>query len=198
MSRSSRIDGSATFTIVLSSMIMNRPKEPDFVWTPSDEYVESANVTRLARRLGCSSYHELHRVSVEEPERFWPELINDLGIEFSAPWAQVLDRTRGAEWTTWFSGGRVNLARACVHDWAKRTPAAVATILRGENDDRDEWTFAELSQEVTRFAEALVELGVEAGDRVAIFMPMAPAVAVASHACAHIGAVQVPIFSGFA
>ena len=171
---------------------------PDFVWTPSDEYVESANVTRLARRLGCSSYHELHRVSVEEPERFWPELINDLGIEFSAPWAQVLDRTRGPQWTTWFSGGRVNLARACVHDWAKRTPAAVATILRGENDDRDEWTFAELSQEVTRFAEALVELGVKAGDRVAIFMPMAPAVAVASHACAHIGAVQVPIFSGFA
>ena len=51
---------------------------------------------------------------------------------------------------------------------------------------------------MTQLAEALVELGVGEGDRVAIFMPMCPAVAVASHACAHIGAVQVPIFSGFA
>src|SRR2546423_9057403 len=53
-------------------------------------------------------------------------------------------------------------------------------------------------QAVTQVAEALVELGVEQGDRVAIYMPMCPAVAVASHACAHIGAVQVPIFSAFA
>src|SRR2546423_4678865 len=53
-------------------------------------------------------------------------------------------------------------------------------------------------QAVTQFAEALVELGYEEGDRVALYMPMCPAVAVASHACAHIGAVQVPIFSGFA
>ena len=59
-------------------------------------------------------------------------------------------------------------------------------------------TWAEASRQATQLAEALVELGVEAGDRVAIFMPMCPAVAVASHACAHVGAVQVPIFSGFA
>ncbi len=59
-------------------------------------------------------------------------------------------------------------------------------------------TYAELSDEVTRLAEALTLLGVEAGDRVAIFLPMSQEVAVASHACAHIGAVQVPIFSGFA
>ncbi|HSL64667.1 MAG TPA: AMP-binding protein, partial [Gaiellaceae bacterium] len=55
-----------------------------------------------------------------------------------------------------------------------------------------------LSRETTQLAEALVELGVEPGDRVAIFMPMCPEVAVASHACAHVGAVQVPVFSGFA
>jgi acetyl-CoA synthetase len=59
-------------------------------------------------------------------------------------------------------------------------------------------TYAELSRDVTRLAERLVELGVEPGDRVAIFLPMAPEVAVASHAVAHVGAIQVPIFSGFA
>jgi acetyl-CoA synthetase len=170
----------------------------DVIWSPSAELVEQANVTRLIRRLGCADYHELHRCSIEEPDRFWPAVVADLGIEFSRPWARVVDTTEGPEWAKWFVGGRVNVARACVHDWARGTPDALAAVLRGENGDRREWTFAQLSQEITRLAEALVALGVEPGDRVAIFMPMSPAAAVASHACAHIGAVQVPIFSGFA
>ena len=170
----------------------------DAVWSPSPERVHDANVTRLMRRLDCADFHELHRVSVEQPERFWPEVVDDLELEFSRPWDQVVDASRGPEWATWFVGGKVNVARACVHDWAARTPDAPAAILRGENGDRREWTFAQMSAKVKRVAEALVELGVEPGDRVAIFLPMAPVAAVVSHACAHIGAVQVPIFSGFA
>jgi len=85
-----------------------------------------------------------------------------------------------------------------VHTWAERTPAAVAAVFRSEDGLRDEWSFAALSEQVVKLAEALAALGVGAGDRVAIYMPMAPAAAVASHACAHIGAIQVPIFSGFA
>ncbi len=169
-----------------------------YVWTPTPEQVEQANVTRLQRQLGCADYHDLHRVSVDEPERFWPAVVEDLGIEFSRPWDRVLDETDGIEWAKWFVGGRLNLARVCVHDWARRTPDGLAAVFRGENGDRREWTFAELSRKVTRFAEALVALGVEPGDRVAIYLPMSPAAAVASHACAHVGAVQVPIFSGFA
>src|SRR5215212_1299376 len=72
------------------------------------------------RRLGCADYHELHRYSVEDPEWFWPAVVDDLAIEFSQPWERVLDTSRGPEWATWFVGGRVNLARACVHDWARR------------------------------------------------------------------------------
>ena len=85
-----------------------------------------------------------------------------------------------------------------MHRWAERRPEAVASVGLGEDGSRREQTFAELSREVTRLAEALVRLGVREGDRVAIFLPMSPEVPVASHACAHIGAVQVPIFSGFA
>src|SRR4029077_5402441 len=59
-------------------------------------------------------------------------------------------------------------------------------------------SYREVSDEVTRLAEALARLGVEPGDRVALFLPMSPEVAIASHACAHLGAIQVPIFSGFA
>jgi acetyl-CoA synthetase len=169
----------------------------EFVWTPDAERLERANLTRLMRRFGVSTYAELHRISVEEPERFWPELVADLGLEFSRPWDRVLDTSRGIEWATWFVGGRLNLAWNCLHRWAARRPDETAAIFRGEDGTRRERTWAELSRETTLLAEALVELGVEPGDRVAILMPMCPEVAVASHACAHVGAVQVPIFSGF-
>jgi acetyl-CoA synthetase len=168
----------------------------DVVWSPSPERIERANITRLLRRLGCADYHELHRVSIEEPERFWPELIDDLGLEFSQPWEQVLDVSDGPEWAKWFVGARLNIASNCVHRW--RDLRGEAAVFRGEDGARSALTWGELSREVTQVAEALVELGVREGDRVALFLPMSPAVAVASHACAHIGAVQVPVFSGFA
>jgi acetyl-CoA synthetase len=162
---------------------------------PPPELVERANLTRLARRLGAAGYHELHRISVEEPGRFWPAVIDDLGIRFSTPWDSVVDISRGPEWATWFAGGRLNLARVCLHDRASDGEALVGLY---EDGARESLTWREASHQVTQLAEALVDLGVREGDRVAIYMPMCPAVAIASHACAHIGAVQVPIFSGFA
>ena len=170
----------------------------DVVWTPDAARLERANLTRLMRRFGVERYADLHRISIEEPERFWPELVADLGLEFSAPWERVLDDSRGIEWATWFVGGRLNLARNCLHRWAERKPHEPAAVFLGEDGARRERTWGELSRETTQLAEALVELGVEPGDRVAIYMPMCPEVAVASHACAHIGAIQVPVFSGFA
>ena len=77
-----------------------------FIWRPSAELVEQANVTRLARRLGADGYTELHRISVEEPERFWPAVVDDLGIEFSRPW----------------DVGARRLARAGVDDVVQRRP----------------------------------------------------------------------------
>ena len=170
----------------------------DVVWTPDAARLERANLTRLMRRFGVERYADLHRISIEEPERFWPELVADLGLEFSAPWERVLDDSRGIEWATWFVGGRLNLARNCLHRWAERKPHEPAAVFLGEDGARRVRTWGELSRETTQLAEALVELGVEPGDRVAIYMPMCPEVAVASHACAHIGAIQVPVFSGFA
>jgi acetyl-CoA synthetase len=123
-------------------------------------------------------------------------VIADLELEFFEPWDQVVDASRGAEWTQWFVGGRLNVAHACVHRRQDRPGEAAVGL--GEDGARWSLSWTELSRAVTQLAEALVELGVEPGDRVAIFMPMTPEVAVASHACAHVGAIQVPIFSGFA
>ena len=171
----------------------------EFVWTPSAEEVERANVTRLARRLGCEDFHELHGLSVRDPARFWSGVVEDLGLEFSQPWDEVLDVSRGIEWARWFVGSRLNLAWNCVHKWAQtELRDREAAVFLGEDGARAALTWAKLSRAVTKLAEALVDEGVEPGDRVGIFMPMSPAAAVASHACAHVGAVQVPIFSGFA
>ncbi len=168
------------------------------VWRPDEATVEHANVTRLLRRAGAAGYDELLRRSVEEPEWFWALVVEDLGLEFSRPWERVLEESRGPEWATWFAGGRLSIAHNCVHRWAATRPDAVAAVGLGEDGTRSQLTFAELSRDVTRLAEELVALGVEPGDRVAIFLPMSPEVAVASHAVAHVGAIQVPVFSGFA
>jgi acetyl-CoA synthetase len=168
----------------------------DFVWRPSEELVARANLTRLERRLGAQNYKELHRISIEDPDRFWPAVIDDLGLAFSQPWHTVVDATRGPEWAQWFVGGKLNLARICVHQRADSSEEAVVGLY--EDGTRESLSWARFSRQVTQLAEALVALGVRERDRVAIYMPMCPAVAVASHACAHIGAVQVPIFSGFA
>jgi acetyl-CoA synthetase len=172
---------------------------PDFIWSPTGEDVESANLTRLARKLGVEGYVDLHRISIEEPERFWPALIEDLDLEFSEPWEQVVDTSRGDEWATWFTGGKLNLAWNCVHKWAAGELAEEpAAIWHGEDGSRMSLTWGELSDEVFRLAEGLASIGIGPGDAVGIFLPMSPQVAIASHACAHLGAVQVPIFSGFA
>jgi len=167
----------------------------DIVWRPDAETLARANIARLMRKHGFERYRDLVARSIEDPEWFWPAAIEDMGLEFFEPWEQVVDLSRGPEWATWFTGGKVNIAWNCVH---RHRGDRVAAVFRGEDGARRELTFTELSDAVTRLAERLVELRVEPGDRVAIFLPMSPEVAIASHACAHIGAVQVPVFSGFA
>ena len=172
---------------------------PEFVWYPTDEVLEHANVVRLMRRHGIADFWELVRRSQEDPAWFWPAAIDDMGLQFSRRWERVCDDSRGPEWTTWFLDGKLNIASNCVHRWAESERAeAPAVVWEGEDGTRRELTFAEMSEEVTKLAEALAALGVGVGDRVAIFLPMSPEVAIASHACAHLGAIQVPIFSGFA
>jgi acetyl-CoA synthetase len=170
----------------------------EVVWRPDEAAIERANATRLVRRAGARDYRDLVRRSAEDPAWFWPLAVEDMGLEFSTPWERVMDDSRGPEWTTWFVGGKVSIAHNCVHRWAGSTPDAIAAVGLAEDGARREVTFAELSRDVTRLAEKLASLGVGEGDRVAIYLPMSPEVAVASHAIAHLGAIQVPVFSGFA
>lgn len=167
------------------------------VWRPTEDYVERANVTRFMRAHGIGSYDELIRRSQNDLEWFWDAVVQDLGIEFYEPYERVLDTSRGIPWATWFGGGKVNLAHNCVDRWAERTPDRPAVVWEGEDGEVRRVTYAELRAMADRAANGLRSLGIGAGDRVGIFMPMGPEIVAATLACAKVGAVYLPIFSGF-
>jgi acetyl-CoA synthetase len=168
------------------------------VWRPSEDYVERANVTRFMRVHGIETYDHLVRRSQDDVEWFWDAVVKDLGIEFFRPYDRVLDTSDGVPWSKWFVGGRINLAHVTCDTWADRTPGAVAITWEGENGDVRRVTYRELRETADRLAHGLTSLGVRAGDAVGIFMPMAPETVAATLACAKIGAVYLPIFSGYA
>ncbi len=169
----------------------------DIIWSPTPEYVERANVTRFMRTYGIETYEGLVQRSIADVEWFWDAVVRDLDIEFLEPYRQVRDISHGVEWATWFGGGRVNLAHQCLDRWAESTPEAPAVVWEGEAGDTRTWTYRELRRQTDRLARALRRLGIGIGDAVAIFMPMTPETVAAVMACSKIGAIWVPIFSGF-
>ncbi|MGH2693988.1 MAG: AMP-binding protein [Actinomycetota bacterium] len=170
----------------------------DFVWEPTSEYIENANVTRLMRRHDIRDYWELVRRSEAEIEWFWRAAVEDLGIEFSARYEKVLDDSGGPAWPKWFVGGRINLTHNCVDRHARSGRAAQPAITwEGEDGEVRELTYAKLAAEVNRVANGLMELGVTEGDAVGVYMPMVPEAVIAMYAIAKVGAIYLPIFSGF-
>ncbi|HSJ35216.1 MAG TPA: AMP-binding protein [Acidimicrobiia bacterium] len=172
---------------------------PDqIVWTPGPERAAAARTSEFMRRHDISSYEDLYSRSVEDPDWFWDAVVEFLGIPFSTRYTKVADRSRGPEWTTWFEGGELNLSAACVDRWAAATPTAPAIIAEREDGSSLSLTFQELADRVSRVAGGLRSLGVEAGDAVAVYLPMSAEAVIALLAIARIGAVFIPIFSGYA
>lgn len=170
----------------------------DFVWEPTPEYIEGANVTRFMRTHGIDDYGDLVRRSQEDIEWFWDAAVKDLGIEFFSPYDSILDDSKGPAWPRWFVGGRINLTYNCVDRHASgRDADARALLWEGEDGEVREVTYAEMSAEVNRIANGLSELGVQQGDAVGVYMPMVPEAVMSAYAIAKIGAIYMPIFSGF-
>ena len=129
-----------------------------------------------------------------DPEGFWARFASEL--EWFTPWTQVL------EWqpphAKWFVGGTLNASVNCVDRHARgprRNKAAL--VWEGEPGDRRTLTYFDLFREVSRFANVLKSLGVKRGDRVAIYLPLVPELAIAMLACARVGAAHSVIFGGF-
>jgi len=170
----------------------------DFVWKPTPEHVESANVTRFMRKHGIDDYWDLVRRSQDDNEWFWAAAIEDLGIDFFKPYEKLVDTSAGIQWAKWFVGGRINLTHNCVDRHARSEQGKRhALVWEGEDGATRTLTYGELSADVDRIANGLEALGIAQGDAVAVYMPMVPEAVATMYAIAKVGAIYLPIFSGF-
>ncbi|HYI45424.1 MAG TPA: AMP-binding protein [Actinomycetota bacterium] len=170
---------------------------PGFVWEPSSDYIEKANVTRLMRKHGIEDFFELVQRSQDDIEWFWQAAIEDVGIDFFEPYSQLVDTSEGIQFPRWFVGGKVNLTYNCVDRWRVSRQGYPAIVWEGEDGAVRTVTYSMLAKAVDKVAGGLQELGVGPGDRVGVYMPMIPDAVIAMYAIAKIGAIYMPIFSGF-
>ena len=165
------------------------------IWEPSREFIERTNVWRFMQRLGFSDREAFLHFSRENPERFWDELMREMGVEWFEPYRQVLDASRGPEWAQWFVGGWLNIAHNCLDRWADSD--RIACLWESENGTTREVTFREVRNEANRVANGLRSMGLETGDRVALCLPMVPEILPILYGCFKAGLTVVPIFAGF-
>jgi acetyl-CoA synthetase len=165
----------------------------DWIWEPPADALTATNVGRFMTHHGIESIHELRTRSVADPEWFWDAVVQFLDIPFTKPYDRVLDTSKGIPWATWFNGGELNFADVCLRHPAERP----AIVWEGEDGAVVRWTYGELNAQVNALARLLVEHEVGIGDRVGIFCPMVPETVAALLAIAKIGAVFLPLFSGY-
>jgi acetyl-CoA synthetase len=153
-------------------------------FSPTDEFRKAAHVSDPA----------IYDKAAKDPEAFWANFAKEL--EWIKPWSKVL------EWNApdakWFVGGKINVAANCLDRHvrtARRNKAAF--IWEGEPGDRRTLTYFDLYRQTCQFANVLKKLGVKKGDRVALYLPLIPELAIAMLACARIGAVHSVVFGGF-
>ncbi len=157
------------------------------IFPPPAAFEAAAHVDAAERERLCAW-------AENDPDGFWAETAR--ALDWAKPWDQVLDWRY--PWAKWFVGGKINLAHNCLdrHLAGPRRNKA-ALIWEGEPGDRRTYTYQQLHREVCRFANALAGLGVKAGDRVMIYLPLIPEIAITMLACARIGATHSVVFGGF-
>jgi acetyl-CoA synthetase len=161
------------------------------IYAPSDAFSARAHVKSLA------AYHDLYARSVADPEGFWAEVAGRL--DWVRRWDRVLEWDFRTARVRWFDGGVLNVSANCL-DRHVAAGRGERVALLWEGDDPAEsrrFTYAELTREVCRFANVLKARGVRKGDRVCLYLPMIPELAIALLACARIGAIHSVVFGGF-
>ena len=173
-------------------------KESPILWRPTPESAQRSRLARFMQRHRIADYSSLYERSITDLEWFWEAALEEMGIEWARPYTQVLDLSKGIQWPRWFVGGRLNLVHNCV-DKHRAGPRADSPAIRWEGEDgaQRSLTYRQLDTEVCRVAAMLRRLGVRRGDRIAVFLPMIPEVAIATLACSKLGAIYTPIFSGY-
>ena len=168
------------------------------IWEPYGDYLEQSNIRRFMDAHGIATYDELIERSTSDVAWFWAAALDDLGVVWDEPYGTVLDESDGFPWARWFVGGKLNIVRNCVDRHAAGERADhVAVEWASEGGERRSVSYAELDREVCRAANAMRAAGVAPGDSVGLYMPMVPELVTVFYAALKIGAVVIPVFSGF-
>lgn len=171
---------------------------PENAWYPSDAYLADNRLLNLISRTGSEDYRDLLARAAQDPTWYWEQALADLDLDWQKPWSLVMDLSRGKAWPTWFPAAGFNYVASALDRHADGPLAdQPALIWEGDDESTRTLTFRELGVMTDRIAHVLRDLGVGHGDTVGIFMPMIPEVAAATLACGKLGAIYVPLFSGF-
>lgn len=167
----------------------------DTILTEERKFYPAEKFQKKAHISSMKEYVDLYKKSIHDPVSFWESVAGELS--WFKKWDEVLNEEE-APFYKWFVNGKTNISYNCLDrhlDSATRNKAAI--IWEGEMGDQRTLTYSQLSREVNLFANALKKIGIQRGDRVAIYLPMIPELAISLLACARIGAVHSVIFAGF-
>ncbi|MFT4067828.1 AMP-binding protein [Paraburkholderia sp.] len=167
-------------------------------WQPGQRELQNAGVVKLMRALDVPSYDELLRVSIAEPERYWNTVMRECAIAWDEPPRGYVNLSRGPQFPGWFPGGRLNWVNT-IYAWARRpaTAGQKAVVAEREDGSVNTLTYAELEQRVGDFTAGLARHGVGQGDRIGLLMENGIEATISLLAIVHLGALVVPLFSGF-
>lgn len=142
-------------------------------------------------------YNSAYKKSVDTPEQFWADVAEN--FTWRKKWDKVLEWNFTDPDVKWFEGGKLNITENCLDRWAAQQPNTPALIWEPNNPEEAKVTitYKELLHQVIAFARVLKANGIKRGDRVCIYMPMVPELAIAMLACARIGAIHNVVFGGF-
>ena len=173
---------------------MTSPKEIESVLNESRVFPPPSEFSAHAYVKSFEEYEKLYNEAAADPEAFWAKQAEEL--HWFKKWDTILEWNE--PFAKWFVGGKINVSYNCLdrhlETWRKNK---AAFIWEGEPGEVRTLTYLQLHREVCKFANVLKKLGVNKGDRVAIYMPLVPELAIAMLACARIGATHTVIFAGF-
>ncbi len=165
-------------------------------------YPVPEKVKKTAYISGRAAYDKLYKRSIEDPEGFWGEVANEY-VEWFKKWDGKIedynfDIKKGPIYVKYFAGGKLNVSYNCLDKQLKTRGNKVAIQWEGNEPGEDRAiTYKQLHEEVCKFANVLKSHGIKKGDRVCIYLPMIPELAISMLACTRIGAIHSIVFGGF-
>ncbi len=177
-----------------TNLLENQP----IAWTPTEDVIERAQLTKFIKQVGVSTFDELYQFSINETEKFTHEVLKFLDISFNPPYEKLLDTSGGAAFPQWCAGAGLNITEMCLDRWqTDEMKDQPAIVWEGEEGNTETLTYAELFEQVKLCSAGLRADNFGKGDAIGIHLPMIPETVILLLAIGRIGAIAVPVFSGY-